>query len=77
MASPLAQFEIKTIIPLNLFDYDVSFTNSSLTMILSLLTVILFLYLGIKKAHIIPGKIQSLVELSYEFISGMINDNIG
>tara|TARA_A100001015_G_C14883325_1_gene669346 strand:+ start:26 stop:673 length:648 start_codon:yes stop_codon:yes gene_type:complete len=46
-------------------------------MILSLLTVILFLYLGIKKAHIIPGKIQSLVELSYEFISGMINDNIG
>ena len=46
-------------------------------MILSLLTIISFLYLGIKKAHIIPNKIQSLVELSYEFIAGMVNDNIG
>ena len=77
MASPLAQFEIKTIIPINILNYDVSFTNSSLTMILSLLTIISFLYLGIKKAHIIPNKIQSLVELSYEFIAGMVNDNIG
>ena len=77
MASPLAQFEIKPIIPINIFDYDVSFTNSSLTMILSLLTIVSFLYLGIKKANIIPNKIQSLVELSYEFIAGMINDNIG
>ena len=77
MASPLAQFEIKTIIPINILNYDVSFTNSSLTMILSLLTIISFLYLGIKKGHIIPNKIQSLVELSYEFIAGMVNDNIG
>ena len=77
MASPLAQFEIKTIIPINILNYDVSFTNSSLTMILSLLTIISFLYLGIKKGHIIPNKIQSLVELSYEFIAGIVNDNIG
>ena len=77
MTSPLAQFEIKTIIPINILNYDVSFTNSSLTMILSLLTIISFLYLGIKKGHIIPNKIQSLVELSYEFIAGMVNDNIG
>ena len=68
---------LKHIIPINILNYDVSFTNSSLTMILSLLTIISFLYLGIKKAHIIPNKIQSLVELSYEFIAGMVNDNIG
>ena len=69
MASPLAQFEIKTIIPLSLFDYDVSFTNSSLTIILSLLTVILILYLGIKKAYIIPGKIQLVSEILAELRS--------
>ena len=67
MASPLAQFEIKTIIPINILNYDVSFTNSSLTMILSLLTIISFLYLGIKKGHIIPNKIQSLVLIKLNF----------
>ncbi len=77
MASPLAQFEIKTIIPFNIGEFNFAFTNSSLMMVLSFVTIITFLFLGLRKPSIIPGKIQSLVEISYEFISGMIHDNIG
>ena len=77
MASPLAQFEINKLIQLNVGDFDVSFTNSSLAMVLSVVFILTILFFGLKNLKIIPSKIQSLVELSYEFISNMIGDNIG
>ncbi len=75
MASPLSQFEIKTILPIEVFGYDISFTNSSLAMLATVLLIILFLSIGLKNSSIIPSKSQTLVELSYEFIAGMIGDN--
>ena len=77
MASPLAQFEIKKIIEMEAFGYDISFTNSSLAMIMTVVFISLFMYLGLRNLEIIPSKKQSIVESSYEFISGMIGDNIG
>ena len=77
MASPLSQFEIKTIVPLEILGYDISFTNSSLAMLVTVLLILLFLFIGLKNSSIIPSKSQSLVELSYEFIADMIGDNIG
>ena len=77
MASPLAQFEIKKIIELDLYGYDISFTNSSLAMMFTVIAISFFLYLGIKNLNIIPSKSQTLVESTFEFISSMINDNIG
>ena len=77
MASPLAQFEIKKIIEMEAFGYDISFTNSSLAMIMTVVLISLFMYLGLRNLEIIPSKRQSVVESSYEFISGMIGDNIG
>ncbi len=77
MASPLSQFEIKTILPIEVFGYDISFTNSSLAMLATVLLIILFLSIGLKNSSIIPSKSQTLVELSYEFIASMIGDNIG
>ena len=53
MKSPVEQFTIKTIIPIDVFGYDVSFTNASLFMILSVLFSSLFLYMGIKKSSLI------------------------
>ena len=35
----MSQFEIRKIIPLELFGYDVSFTNSSLMMIVALVLI--------------------------------------
>ncbi len=77
MASPLSQFEIKKIIPIEAFGYDISFTNSSLAMLITVSLMILFMYLGIKNLSIIPSKSQSALESTYEFIANMIGDNIG
>ena len=77
MASPLAQFEIKEIFPITVNEINLSFTNSSLAMLITALLIILLLVLGTRKVQLVPNKFQTLLELSYEFISDMINDNIG
>ena len=77
MADPIHQFEIKKILPLELNNIDVSFTNSSMFMILTVLIICIFLTLSIKNKEIVPGRFQIMSELFYEFIANMINDNIG
>ena len=77
MASPLSQFEIKTIIPIEAFGYDISFTNSSLAMLSTVILMIVFMIFGLKKSSIIPSRSQSILESTYEFIANMIGDNIG
>lgn len=77
MASPLSQFEVKTIIPIEAFGYDISFTNSSLAMLMTVLLVVLFMYIGSRNLSVIPSRGQTVLESTYEFIAGMIGDNIG
>ena len=77
MKSPVEQFTIKTLVPLEAFGYDISFTNASLFMVLSVIVSSLFLYLGIKKSSLIPNRFQSSVELLYEFVSNMVKENVG
>ena len=68
MQSPVEQFTIKTLIPLELFGYDISFTNASLFMILSVIISTSFLYIGIRKSHLVPDRLQNSVEILYLFI---------
>jgi F-type H+-transporting ATPase subunit a len=77
LASPLSQFEVKTIIPIEAFGYDISFTNSSLAMLITVLLVVLFMYIGSRNLSVIPSRGQTVLESTYEFIAGMIGDNIG
>ncbi len=74
---PLAQFEIKTLLPIRLGEADISFTNSSLMMVIALLLITLFLLLGTRKRALVPGRWQSMVELSYEFIAGLLRETVG
>ena len=77
MASPLSQFEVKKIIPIEAFGYDISFTNSSLAMLITVAIIIFFMYFASRKLSVIPSRGQSVLESTYEFIAGMIGDNIG
>ena len=77
MADPIHQFEIKELIPLELFETNISFTNSSLFMSLAVISVILLLLVSIKNQSLIPSRLQSISEIFYEFIANMISDNIG
>lgn len=75
--SPLDQFKIKTIAPMpEIAGYNVDFTNASLFMVLASIGVILFLSLGMRN-RLVPGRWQSMAELSYAFIAGTVRDNMG
>ena len=76
--NPMHQFQVYKIGPeIKLGSLDLSFTNASLFMLISALTVSLLLYLGSKNKNIIPNKIQLIAELIYNFISKMISDTAG
>ena len=66
--SPMAQFEVYPIIPIHVGGLDLSFTNASLWMVLAVVTASLVLVLGVKRDGIVPGRMQSMVELIYSFI---------
>jgi len=75
--SPLVQFEIKRLIPMQVGDFDVSFTNSSVMMIATVLLISSFLILGMRRSALVPGRWQSIVELSYIFIANLLKDTVG
>jgi len=75
--SPLAQFEIKRWVPIEIGNVDVSLTNSSAFMVLTVIAVSAFLILGMRRPAMVPGRWQSMVELSYVFIANLIKDTVG
>lgn len=77
MASPLEQFEIHILKPIDVGGINASFTNASLFMAIAVVAVTAFLVLGMRRAAVIPGRWQSMAEILYEFVAGMIRDNAG
>ena len=77
LPSPLHQFEIQKIIPLEIGRYDLSFTNASAFMMLMVGLVLCFFILSIRKQKLIPSKFQLISEMIYGFISSMLNDTAG
>ena len=75
--SPLAQFEIKTLIPLEIGGTDISFTNSALFMVIAIVLVIMFLLLGTRGRALVPGRWQCVAEISYEFVANLLRDTVG
>ena len=77
-SNPMYQFNVYRIGPeIKIANIDLSFTNASLFMVLSTITILVIFNLGSKKNSLIPNKIQLLGELSYSFISKMISDTAG
>ncbi|MFA7439758.1 MAG: F0F1 ATP synthase subunit A [Sphingomonadaceae bacterium] len=77
MASPLEQFAIKRYAEFSVGGFDASFTNASLFMLISLVAVWLFLFFGLRRADIVPGRWQAAVESVHGFIVGLVDENIG
>ncbi|MFQ5955419.1 MAG: F0F1 ATP synthase subunit A [Kiloniellales bacterium] len=74
---PLDQFEIHRLVPIEPGGLDLSFTNSSSFMVVGVVLVSLFMILGMRRRALVPGRWQCLVELSYEFIAGLVRDTVG
>ncbi len=77
MANPIAQFEIKDIIPLYIGGIDVSFTNASLWMLISAFISMALLTLTTRRASIIPSRLQVVGESVYVLVANMIRQNTG
>ena len=77
MANPIEQFEIKTLVDINLGGIDASLTNAGAFMVMTVISVTMFLVMGMNKRALVPGRWQSMAELSYEFVAGLLKDNVG
>jgi F-type H+-transporting ATPase subunit a len=78
MANPMQQFEVKTIGPkIIIGNIDVSFTNSSLFMVIVVGLITLFFSLATQKKSLVPNKLQLIAEIIYEFVSKMISETAG
>jgi len=77
MPDPMHQFVIERHIKLDVFGIDASFTNSSLFMVIAALLISAFVIFSMRGRALVPGRMQSLAELSYEFIASMVRDNVG
>jgi F-type H+-transporting ATPase subunit a len=74
---PIAQFEVKRLIPINIGGVDLSFTNSSLFMVLTLVVLTSFLLYATRQRAVVPSRLQSSAELAYEFVIGTVRETIG
>ncbi len=77
MAGPLAQFEIHKIVPMEIGGIDISFTQSSLWMMIAVACTAIIMVGGMWSKSIIPGRFQNLAEMFYEFIASVIRDYLG
>ncbi len=76
--NPMSQFEVYRIGPeIKVGAFDISFTNASLFMIISTVSILLVFNLGSKRNSVLPNKMQLLAELSYTFVAKMISDTAG
>ena len=76
--NPMHQFNVYRIGPeVKIAGIDISFTNSSLFMLLSAGAICIFLLLGTREKKLIPGKIQLVAEMFYNFIAKRIRDTAG
>ena len=75
--SPLKQFEIDPISNIELGGYNISFTNSSFAMLITVLVITLFLTLTVNTRSIIPSRMQLISELMYNFIAQLLSDTVG
>ena len=78
MADPIHQFEIQKLATLgHIGGYEIAFTNSALFMAITVVGIWALLMGGSARRAMVPGRIQSIAELSYEFVADTIQSTAG
>jgi len=73
----MEQFAVKPIIPIKVAGIDISFTNSSLFMLLAVVVSTLVFAVCLRRRAVVPSMAQAIPESLYDFISSLIKSNIG
>jgi F-type H+-transporting ATPase subunit a len=75
---PIHQFAINDIVDFgSIGGVNLAFTNSALFMVLSVALIAAFLILGTSGRALVPGRVQGLAEMSYEFVANMLRESAG
>ncbi|MCB1382708.1 MAG: F0F1 ATP synthase subunit A [Notoacmeibacter sp.] len=74
---PIHQFHINKLIPIEIGGLDLSFTNSALFMVVTVIVAAGFLALTTSSRGLIPSRLQSISEMAYEFVASMLRDAAG
>jgi F-type H+-transporting ATPase subunit a len=78
MADPIHQFEIHNIATLgHIGGYEIAFTNSALYMAIVVAGIAALLVGASSSRALVPGRMQSIAELSYEFVADTIESTAG
>ncbi|MFN3351411.1 F0F1 ATP synthase subunit A [Pseudorhodoplanes sp.] len=78
MADPISQFQIKKIATLGTVGgQEIAFTNSALFMLIAVAAVSLLMIGATSRRAVIPGRMQSVAELTYEFVADMLRSSAG
>ncbi|MGZ0186532.1 MAG: F0F1 ATP synthase subunit A [Alphaproteobacteria bacterium] len=74
---PLHQFEIHSILSINIGGFDVSFTNSSLWMVIAAVVAFSIVRYGMGAGGLVPTRMQLIAEMLYSTVADMVRDNVG
>jgi F-type H+-transporting ATPase subunit a len=75
---PIHQFNIENFFTIgHIGNHTIAFTNSSFYMFLSVAVVSLLMIGGVAGRQLVPGRFQSVAEISYEFVANTIRSNAG
>jgi F-type H+-transporting ATPase subunit a len=75
---PIKQFQIKELAgPVNIGGLEISFTNSALFMGVAVAIVTTILLVAAARGALVPGRLQGLGEVWYEFIHNMVKNVLG
>ncbi len=78
MADPIHQFEIHNIVSFgHIGGHEIAFTNSALYMAIAVGGISALLIGASAKRSLVPGRLQSIAEMSYEFVANTIESTAG
>jgi F-type H+-transporting ATPase subunit a len=78
MIDPIHQFNVEKIFTIgHIGNQEIAFTNSSAYMLVAVAVISLLMIGGSAGRQMVPGRIQSLAELSYEFVANTIRSTAG
>jgi F-type H+-transporting ATPase subunit a len=78
MGDPIHQFQISNLFTLgHMGPWSIAFTNSALFMVLAVGVIIVFLLGATRQRSMVPGRLQSMAEMSYEFVATTVRNTAG
>ncbi len=77
MADPIHQFQLNKILDIKVGPLDLSMTNSSAYMILTIGVIAAFLFLATKSRSLVPSRWQSAAEMTHEFVADTLRQSTG